>query len=285
MGAWSVIRFSYLSLGLCAAVLSFPAQARDWPSTAGWDIVEGDTFCGMMMDYDGKGSTQLLIGKNLDGSATVIVTNYGWSAQKGEKYDLSFHLDQHVFGPGKALGTGESYERKGFIARFGTDFFPALASASGFKAYLGETVVDNLSLRGSSAALAKVDQCLASVRAVTAAAERERQRFAYIPDDPFAGKSTTAPPPANSSAWVTTDDYPPSAIRSGEEGTTVVAFTVNGAGRVENCRVTTSSGSTALDQATCRAVTRRGRYTPSPETSGKPTSVEKSLTFTWKLPS
>src|SRR5437870_9122181 len=48
------------------------------------------------------------------------------------------------------------------------------------------------------------------------------------------------------------DDYPPSAMDNNEQGVTRVALTVGPSGRVVGCSVTGSSGSRALDQASCR---------------------------------
>ena len=86
------------------------------------------------------------------------------------------------------------------------------------------------------------------------------------------------------SQWVTTDDYPPSSLRAEEEGTTGIAWDINAQGRVENCRVTSSSGSAALDRAACAAITRRGRYQPALDQSGNPIRSSSSRRVTWKIP-
>lgn len=84
--------------------------------------------------------------------------------------------------------------------------------------------------------------------------------------------------------WITNDDYPASSIRAEEEGTTAIKWTINAAGRVENCVVTASSGSSALDQAACRALTRRARYSPAVDAAGSPISTTSSRRVVWKLP-
>jgi protein TonB len=112
------------------------------------------------------------------------------------------------------------------------------------------------------------------------------------PPAPVAPPAPPAPPRVNKSAgakgdpaqWVTTDDYPPSAIRAEEEGTTGITWTINTQGRVENCRVTSSSGSKALDDAACRAITRRGRYSPALDQDGNPIASTQSRRVTWRLP-
>lgn len=101
------------------------------------------------------------------------------------------------------------------------------------------------------------------------------------------------PPPAISkaaaargqpSSWVTNDDYPAAAIRAGDQGSVGVSFQINTQGRVENCEVTSSSGSSILDRTTCQLVTRRGRYSPALDAAGNPTGSRTSLRFRWVLP-
>lgn len=276
---------SLLLASLASTIWSAPAAARDWPATAGWDIVEGDDYCAMAQEYEGKGDTQLMLGRHLNGSTLLVVSINGWSAKKDQPYNLTFHVDGDEYSGGKSVGYGESHARRGFVTRFDASFIQSVAAGSGLKIYMGDTLVDSLSLTGSAAALVTVNRCVASLRATKAAAERERQRFAHIPDDPFAGAPTgPTPPRGNPADWITQDDYPASSIRAGEEGTTTIAFTVNSQGRIEDCRVTASSGSPALDQATCRTLARRGRYTPATDAGGKPTSAAGTHTFTWRLP-
>lgn len=88
----------------------------------------------------------------------------------------------------------------------------------------------------------------------------------------------------NPADWITTDDYPPSALREEKEGTTAIAWTINTQGRVENCRVTSSSGSPDLDEAACRALTRRAKYTPAKDQDGNPISTTQSRRVVWKIP-
>lgn len=239
----------------------------------------------MSLEYEGKGETFLTVGKYLDGSALLVVTNYGWSAKKDEKYDLRFVIDAQEFGGGKSIGVDESNGRKGFATRFGSDFFPSLAGGAGFKIYMGDTLVDSLTLKGSSAAVAMVDRCLTAMRAVNAAEEHERQRFAHIPDDPFAG-APSAPIAAkgDASQWVTNDDYPSDALSAEAHGRVSVKYDVGPSGRVENCTVVSSSGNASLDRATCSALTRRGRYTPQLGPDGSAIRVTKEFSFDWKLP-
>jgi protein TonB len=122
----------------------------------------------------------------------------------------------------------------------------------------------------------------------------------YVPAAPVitppAPPAPPAPPPpprvvppqrarANLNSYFSTDDYPAAALRGNEQGTTGFSLTIGPSGRVEACSVTSSSGSSSLDQATCRILRSRARYTPARDQNGQPTSGHDSGRVTWRLPS
>ena len=105
-----------------------------------------------------------------------------------------------------------------------------------------------------------------------------------------------APPPApprisqaaglkgNVNRYFSNDDYPPDAIRAQASGRVVVALSVGADGRVMNCSVSTSSGNSSLDNATCRIARSRVRYTPAKDQNGNPIAATSSLPVRWELP-
>lgn len=104
------------------------------------------------------------------------------------------------------------------------------------------------------------------------------------------------PPPAVEGAWrpaqprmpliyyFTEDDYPAVALRNGDEGITAFRLTVGTDGRVSDCTVTSSSGSTALDAATCRILRARARFSPATDGSGNPRESHVVSRARWVLP-
>jgi protein TonB len=82
-----------------------------------------------------------------------------------------------------------------------------------------------------------------------------------------------------------TDDYPQDAIRNEQQGTTSVHLTIGTDGRVSGCDVTGSSGSSSLDQATCRIIRSRARYTPAKDQNGAPIAGTDNARIRWVLPS
>lgn len=78
-------------------------------------------------------------------------------------------------------------------------------------------------------------------------------------------------------------DYPGAARRAEQQGTVRVSYTVGADGRVSNCAVTQSSGSSSLDSTTCRIFERRFRYAPARDAAGNPVSTTVRSTVTWQL--
>lgn len=85
-------------------------------------------------------------------------------------------------------------------------------------------------------------------------------------------------------AWITTDDYPPSAIRAEEEGVVGISLRIDADGRIDSCTVTASSGHASLDQATCRLYQRRARFTPARDDAGTPVASTFTDRVRWQLP-
>jgi TonB family protein len=80
------------------------------------------------------------------------------------------------------------------------------------------------------------------------------------------------------------DDYPPSALRGEEEGLISFRLTVGADGRVANCDIIISSGSAALDAATCRILRSRARFVPARDKQGQVTQDSVSGRIAWRMP-
>lgn len=104
------------------------------------------------------------------------------------------------------------------------------------------------------------------------------------PPPPPPKKVTPARAKANLGSLFSDEDYPASAVRSGESGATGFRLEVGANGRVTNCTVTASSGSSALDSTTCRLLRSRARFSPATDSSGGTTSDSVSGRIVWRLP-
>jgi periplasmic protein TonB len=77
-------------------------------------------------------------------------------------------------------------------------------------------------------------------------------------------------PPRWRKGRIRNSDYPRAAGEAGVSGTVGVRYRVAADGRVSDCRITRSSGSTLLDATTCRLIERRFRFDPARDEDGRP---------------
>ena len=101
--------------------------------------------------------------------------------------------------------------------------------------------------------------------------------------DPIPTLTPRAPRPANS-GWVTTDDYPRRALERGWEGVVTYALDIGANGRVENCRVTSSSGRDVLDTTACRMIEQRARFDPATDHNGARVAGSWRGSVQWAIP-
>lgn len=84
--------------------------------------------------------------------------------------------------------------------------------------------------------------------------------------------------------WALDNDYPVEARRAGHEGVVVFRLTVDAAGAVSRCEVTTSSGSPVLDATTCQLMRERARFKPARDERGRAIAATYSNRVTWRIP-
>lgn len=105
------------------------------------------------------------------------------------------------------------------------------------------------------------------------------------PQPPVDDLSRPAKALISPASWVTADDYPPAAIRSGAQGQVEVMIRVLPSGRIGVCDVARSTGSDLLDAMSCALSKSRARYSPELDSRGRAVeSGTKTLRFLWKLP-
>lgn len=268
-------------------VTSTPADAAEIIGDyGGWTVFRGDDNCGMTMEFEGPGSTELTFIKFADGVVSTLITNYEWSAQDGQKYDVTYSLNGSSYS-GVSIGT-RSGARGGFVGKFKKSFENDFAQGSSLYVYLGEQQIDQLSLDGTSSAMSAINRCLVRVRVALAEEAQEKAKYAHLPKDPFASSpamaANQAPQPIEQALWLSrVGYYPLDAEREGIEGAVKLTAVVGADGRVRSCRVTESSGSDILDTAACERMQRYARFSPATDSEGAPTDGEYATTVNYRL--
>lgn len=104
------------------------------------------------------------------------------------------------------------------------------------------------------------------------------------PAPPKPSMAVPAKPRGNPGNWVTNDDYPSAAMRDGAQGVTGFRLDIGPDGKATNCTVTSSSGSSLLDDTACRLLVRRARFSPAKDADGNPMPASYSNRVRWQIP-
>lgn len=118
---------------------------------------------------------------------------------------------------------------------------------------------------------------------MAAAAVTASAAFAQGVVVPLPATVTPPEPKAPIAALVSYQDYPSSALRSGEQGIVKFRLTVGPNGRVTGCAITASSGSSALDSTSCRILKSRARFRPARDSAGMPVAADVDSQLVWSL--
>lgn len=105
---------------------------------------------------------------------------------------------------------------------------------------------------------------------------------------PAAGKDSPrvvkAAVPIDIGEWLGADNYPPSAIRAGEQGRVVAIVSIDATGHPTACRIDISIGSPALEKGTCDVVLAKGKFEPARDAKGRAVASEMTMPVRWVLP-
>lgn len=107
-----------------------------------------------------------------------------------------------------------------------------------------------------------------------------------LPPPPAAQPSAEIAEPAEADLvrLFSADDYPQAAIRREEQGTVAFKLAIDARGRVSSCTIVRSSGSAALDKASCSILSRRARFDPARDTEGQAIADTYEGRIRWELP-
>jgi TonB family protein len=103
-------------------------------------------------------------------------------------------------------------------------------------------------------------------------------------DAPAPSNSRPARSTQNPSSLFMPADYPTEALARRAQGATRYRLQISEIGRAEKCDIEGSSGSAALDQATCQVMISRSRFYPALDVAGRPVASIFTGTIRWIPP-
>lgn len=125
---------------------------------------------------------------------------------------------------------------------------------------------------------------IAFVLATQVAAKPASKSVAVKSSEQGASSVTPAAPIGEPAQWITSDDYPADALRSGATGVVNFTLAIDETGKVTDCSVTETSGNQSLDDATCALMMARARFSPARDRAGQPVAWAFHRRVNWQLP-
>ena len=92
-----------------------------------------------------------------------------------------------------------------------------------------------------------------------------------------------APTDAEKNYLVSDADYPAVALDRHESGQVVARLNVDATGKVTDCAVVVTSGSQALDAATCKAALAKGQFEPAVGPDGQPVAAPRVISVNYGI--
>ena len=261
------------------------AQGRVYRDQVGeWEISAFTAGrCSAVREY--PTGTHVLVSSSSDGYAGLTVLTRAWPVRIAGSYRLT--LVQGGTARSFAAEDDRSFQGLSRSTPTGAPLLAQLAEGGAVEVTgPGGTVLERVDLGGIAQALARLGPC---VREIATAANFPRPAAPPAPPPPLPppgrrGEERPARARVPLPALFSDEDYPVSAARAGEAGAVGFRLDVGTDGRVALCTVTQSSGSAALDAATCRLLRSRARFTPASNRKGKPVEDSVSGRIVWHLP-
>ncbi len=277
---WGIFRMIALYM---LALFQSGETSVTFDEVSGWLISRRGESCSMTSSYENGAFLNASMYVH-DTKMYFIVGDDSWdSIQRDDEFRIDVQIDNYDSGWYVNSARGTRVGDAGAISfNFSQpDFIGEFMVGSTMTISRNQLSVISLSLSGTRAAVGRMADCIRSIR--------QSEDF-----DPFADRNASASPSTrspnsptprgNPGSWVTTNDYPSSALRERAEGRVSFKLTITESGLISNCEITESSGHARLDETTCRLLRRRARFSPALDRSGNPTAGEYSSFVDWAIP-
>jgi TonB family protein len=257
-----------------AGMTAAPAAAPSRGSGPAWQVGRMADGWSCYASMDRSDGTLLMLAANRTHKG-VALGSRAFAAEEGGPHPLRWEFGSSRRGV-DMVGI-RSAGRAGYAALVDPGFVADFARATSVRVVRTDgRPVAALSLRGSAAALRRLAACVGGLGSgpVALPLHDAFRRGALYPRRAVVDLS-----------WViSNDDYPAAAIRAEEEGLVRIRVGIGPDGRVSDCAVIGSSGSRALDAASCRHVRVRGRFAPALDGEGNAVADTVFASILWRIP-
>lgn len=242
------------ALSVATGVVEQPEPVRR-PSPVRWQVDGGETYCSVIRGATDPSQPQLILRYVALGlSGDMLVSGVSLREHERQRpYTLLVDGDAlpPIMGQVQTLRNGN---RLLLLRRFDTQTLERVQAARRIEVRRGDESILASAMAMPAGILPLLDEC-----------RRDARHDAGIGDDVVVVSdvplSENAPQPVGSPGrWLQPGDYPRSALLDEAGGQVGVALIAAPTGEIERCIVAVSSGRQDLDDATCGAIMRRGRF-------------------------
>lgn len=250
-----------MSYGAAALLAIAAFQSSQSPVVWKW---EPDATCGLRQQLAGRRSI-LILREPINDPTTVTIEDLdaalsSWQAL--DEVDVTLEPGVKTAADG-SIGPGDHRRSRSINVQFSDpNFLDQLSRSSSL----------GLAHKKFGAVEVPIRSAAAAVRALRACEERTMREWG-IDAVQLASLQSRPIPISSPAAWFSDSDYPGLAAIFGVGGTVIAKLDVGTDGRVNACKVVNRQALTEFHETACRALTKRGRFKPAIDATGKPASA------------
>lgn len=238
-------------------------------STNSWKLFPSDFSCSISQNINTQPNSFVYISYRVDGRVAIRFHNETWSINGPKTIDPIFEFNDgsQISLPSNDSITNGRVKLRGFTAIIDKPTLAKIASNDTITIkYISDT-----SATFQTQSLKKMHDNLLNCT--------EKLETKNTPEN----KIPTTSPALLRGFSIKRSDYPKIAKKQRVEGKVRFKLTVNRKGNPIACEVTSTSGSTELDNKTCTILLKRSRFSPAKNSAGEPVSDFYRSSINWKL--
>jgi len=272
------VRINGLAAALSILFAHGVATAAPKPSppmtpTGPWNVEFADSMCLLSRSYGKGGATNLIFKPAMLGNdLEIIVTRATTNLRDSEQGKVLLSIEGKP-SPAETYFLAYSTKKQRLLRIWNKEDKFALATVRGTLQIEAKSEARySFAVPGIDQAFPVLSKCLEQLRTAYKISEADLAAIATKPE-------------ANLPSFFSTDDYPYEAWSNGVMGTVGALIWIEANGHVSTCEVVESSAGAILEKTTCNILTKRARFTPARDASGRAIRAPTFTRIRWELPS
>ena len=272
MNSFARIACIFASIGGSASVAAAPQSAPSLKPTGKWLVEFADAMCVASREFGTPAKPMTLVFKPspFGREMRLMIVRGGISANPVQTRAIvtlengaTMQGAMTTYSPiGKALRIHAIQLKEDNVVALRQSATVIVASRGGVDA--------SFAVPGMARAMLVLDECVANLAEQWGMSRDEQKRMKEYPQSlkPL-------------SEYVSDSDYPAKALRDSRSGRTGILLRIDSIGAITDCTVVEASGSSVLDEASCRLLRTRAKFKPATDQDGKPMNSLMVTAINW----